>query len=313
MSESTLRKRDISPIIKQAEKSYDAASESIGQFERFIKTIIEQIRKVRPGLVEKRGDDEPTAKEIRRRMSSTPLPYGADAREVRTLIAELEGVEGQLEDAEKLKITTKRLVDLATGIYNGLHEGGGSSQTRKKGKVVRTTNGDTFSIENPRKRWTGTEKYKKWVGKLTRKHKENKKEEDLCVGKGSICKGDLGIPRKLMPQFNTPEEIKRFVKFVKKAYGIRSNKTRRTARDLRPSQGEINRKRIKGLITDGVLDKVNVPLVVSGDNFVVDGHHRWAAFRLKKPDAKIPVMVVDAPIKDVLGIAVAWGAKHQEF
>lgn len=313
MSESTLRKRDISPIIKQAEKSYDAASESIGQFERFIKTIIEQIRKVRPGLVEKRGDDEPTAKEIRRRMSSTPLPYGADAREVRTLIAELEGVEGQLEDAEKLKITTKRLVDLATGIYNGLHEGGGSSQTRKKGKVVRTTNGDTFSIENPRKRWTRTEKYKKWVGKLTRKHKENKKEEDLCVGKGSICKGDLGIPRKLMPQFNTPEEIKRFVKFVKKAYGIRSNKTRRTARDLRPSQGEINRKRIKGLITDGVLDKVNVPLVVSGDNFVVDGHHRWAAFRLKKPDAKLPVMVVDAPIKDVLGIAVAWGAKHQEF
>ena len=239
--------------------------------------------------------------------------HGADATEVRTLIAELEGVEGQLEDAEKLKITTKRLVDLATGIYNGLHEGGGSSQTRKKGKVVRTTNGDTFSIENPRKRWTRTEKYKKWVGKLTRKHKENKKEEDLCVGKGSICKGDLGIPRKLMPQFKTPEEIKRFVKCVKKAYGIRSNKTRRTARDLRPSQGEINRKRIKGLITDGVLDKVNVPLVVSGDNFVVDGHHRWAAFRLKKPDAKLPVMVVDAPIKDVLGIAVAWGAKHQEF
>jgi hypothetical protein len=133
------------------------------------------------------------------------------------------------------------------------------------------------------------------------------------VGKGSICKGDLGIPRKLMPQFNSPEELQRFAKFVKKAYGIRSNKTRRTARDLKPSQGEINRKRIKGLIADGVLEKLNIPLVVSGDNFVVDGHHRWAAFRLKKPDAKIPVMVVDAPIKDVLGIAVAWGAKHQEF
>jgi hypothetical protein len=198
-------------------------------------------------------------------------------------------------------------------ITAGSSGGGGSSQTRKKVKVVRTSNGDTFSIENPRKRWTGTEKYKKWVGKLTRKHKENKKEEDLCVGKGSICKGDLGIPRKLMPQFNSPEELQRFAKFVKKAYGIRSNKTRRTARDLKPSQGEINRKRIKGLIADGVLEKLNIPLVVSGDNFVVDGHHRWAAFRLKKPDAKIPVMVVDAPIKDVLGIAVAWGAKHQEF
>lgn len=312
MSESTLRKSNISPIITQAEKSYDGVCDSIEHFERFIQTIIEQIGKVKPELVEKRGDDEPTAKEIRRRLPSDF--HGTEATEVRSLIAQLEGVEGQLKDAEKLKITTKRLVDLAKGMYNGLHEGGGgSSQTRKKAKVVRTSNGDTFSIENPRKRWTGTEKYKKWVGKLTRKHKENKKEEDLCVGKGSICKGDLGIPRKLMPQFNTPEEVKRFVKFVRKAYGIRSNKTRRTARDLRPSQGEINRKRIKGLIADGVLDKVNVPLVVSGDNFVVDGHHRWAAFRLKKPDAKLPVMVVDAPIKDVLGIAVAWGAKHQEF
>jgi ParB-like chromosome segregation protein Spo0J len=82
---------------------------------------------------------------------------------------------------------------------------------------------------------------------------------------------------------------------------------------LKPSQGEINKKRIQGLIDDGVLDKVNIPLVVSGDNYVVDGHHRWAAYRLKKAEASLPVMVIDAPVKDVLGIAVAWGAKHQEF
>lgn len=226
----------------------------------------------------------------------------------------------EVRHLEEMKASIVARNTTYTGIIRKItagSSGGGrsssSSQTRKRTKLVRTTNGDTFSIENPRKRWTGTEKYKKWVGKLTRKHKENKKEEDLCVGKGSICKGDLGIPRKLMPQFNSPEEVQRFAKFVKKAYGIRSNKTRRTARDLKPSQGEINRKRIKGLIADGVLEKLNVPLVVSGDNFVVDGHHRWAAFRLKKPDAKMPVMVVDAPIKDVLGIAVAWGAKHQEF
>ena len=179
--------------------------------------------------------------------------------------------------------------------------------------MVRIDGGDTFTVENPRKKWTGTKKYKKWIGKLTRKQKPNKKEEDLCVGKGSICRGDLGIPRKLMPQFNSPAEIKAFSKFVKKAYRIRSFKAKRKASDLKPSQGEINRKRIKGLIDDGVLDKVNIPLVVSGDDFVVDGHHRWAAYRLKKPEAKLPVVVIDAPVKDILGIAVAWGAKHQEF
>jgi len=190
---------------------------------------------------------------------------------------------------------------------------GDKSTTRKNTKSVRISSGDTFSVENPRKRWTGTKKYKKWIGKLTRKVKPNKKEEDLCVGKGSICKGDLGIPRKFMPQFNSPAEIKNFAKFVKKAYKIKSFKATRKANQLKPSQGEINRKRIKGLIEDGVLEKVNIPLVVSGDDFVVDGHHRWAAYRLKKPEAKLPVVVIDAPVKDILGIAVAWGAKHQEF
>jgi len=180
-------------------------------------------------------------------------------------------------------------------------------------KTVKTSEGETFVLDAPKKNWTRSKKYKNWVGKLTRRQAPNKKTEDLCVGKGSICKGDLGIPRKFMPQFNSPAEIKSFTKFVKKAYKIKSFKSKRAANVLKPSQGEINRKRIKGLIEDGVLEKVNVPLITSGDNYVVDGHHRWAAYRLEKPKAKLPVVVIDAPIKDVLGIAVAWGAKHQEF
>jgi hypothetical protein len=179
--------------------------------------------------------------------------------------------------------------------------------------AVKTSEGHKFTVNSTRKKWTHSKKYKKWLGKLTRKQKPNKKEEDLCVGKGSICKGDLGIPRKYMPQFNSPEEIKSFTKFVKRAYRIKSFKGTRKANTLKPSQGEINKKRINGLIKEGVLEKVNIPLVISGDDYVVDGHHRWAAYRLKKPEAKLPVVVIDAPVKDILGIAVAWGAKHQEF
>jgi hypothetical protein len=181
------------------------------------------------------------------------------------------------------------------------------------GTAVKTSEGHSFLVNSKRKNWTVSKKYKKWVTKLTRKQRPNKKSEDLCVGSSSICKGDLGIPRKYMPQFDSPAEIKRFTRFVKRVYKIKSFKSTRRAKQLKPSQGEINRKRIDGLIDDGVLDKVNIPLVVSGDNYVVDGHHRWAAYRLKKPNASLPVMVVDAPVKDVLGIAVAWGAKHQEF
>jgi hypothetical protein len=173
----------------------------------------------------------------------------------------------------------------------------------------------SFPEEHPEKPWTEKKKYQKWVRKLTRKAKgpRRTKAEDLCVGKRSICAGDLGIPRRYMPQFNDQNEIRSFTRFVKKAYHIKSLRTTRKASQLRPSQKEINRKRIDGLIKDGILDKVNVPIIVSKDNYVVDGHHRWAAYRLKKPKKPLPAIVIGAPIKDVLGIAVAWGAKHQEF
>lgn len=184
----------------------------------------------------------------------------------------------------------------------------------EKETSVKTPEGESFVLNSRKKTWTGTRKYKKWVGKLTRKHKQNKKSEDLCVGRGSICKGDLGIPRKYMPQFINQGDIKKFTKFVKRAYHIKSYRTTRQAKDLKPSQGEISRKRIKTMINkEGLLDKIQVPLVISGDNYIVDGHHRWAVYRVKKPNEKLPTIVVDAPIKDVLGIAVAWGAKHQDF
>jgi hypothetical protein len=172
-----------------------------------------------------------------------------------------------------------------------------------------------FPEENPKKPWTNKQSYKKWVRKLTRKRKEPRRTaaEDLCVGAKSICAGDLGIPRKYMPQFNDQAEIKSFTKFVRKAYHIKSRKTTRRANQLRSTQKEISRKRIDGLIKDGILNKVNIPIIISGDNYVVDGHHRWAAYRLKKSDKPMPAILIDAPIKDILGIAVAWGAKHQEF
>jgi len=172
-----------------------------------------------------------------------------------------------------------------------------------------------FPKEHPEKPWTGRKRYQKWIKKLTRKHKSTRHtaEEDLCVGKKSICKDDLGIPRKYMPQFEEASDIQRFTRFIKKAYHIKSRRMTRKAKDLTPSQEEISRKRIDSLIKEDILNNMRVPLVISQDNYIVDGHHRWAAFRLKKPEKPLPVILIGAPIKDVLGIAVAWGAKHHEF
>jgi hypothetical protein len=174
-----------------------------------------------------------------------------------------------------------------------------------------------FPKEDPEKPWTEKKKYKNWVNKLKKKRQSRRtKYEDLCVGSNSICKGDLGIPRKYMPQFTTKDDVKQFQKFVSKVYHIHTFNSTRKASQLRPSQSEISRKRVNQLIRDpnnSIFKKLTVPLVISKDNYVVDGHHRWAAYRMEKPNKPLPVTVINTPIKDVLGIAIAWGAKHEDF
>ena len=188
------------------------------------------------------------------------------------------------------------------------------TQKVAKAKNIKTSEGEIFIVDSTKKKWTRNKKYKKWVKKLTLKQKPHTHEEDLCIGRGSICKDDLGIPRKYMPQFLTRNDVKNFRSFINKVYSIKSFNTTRKVTELKPSQSEISRKRIATMIkNEGVLDKLTVPLVTSRDDYIVDGHHRWAAYRLKKPDSVLPVVLIDAPIKDVLGIAVAWGAKHQNF
>ncbi|NBV77012.1 hypothetical protein EBR66_02545 [bacterium] len=173
----------------------------------------------------------------------------------------------------------------------------------------------TFPKEDPEKPWTRKHVYKKWVRKLTYKKPRHTKDEDLCVAKQHLCAGDLGIRRKYMPQFQTKGDVQHFRKFIKKVYNISSMKGKRTALQLHPSQSEINKKIIKNLVKepDSIFTKVMVPLVISKDNYIVDGHHRWAAYRTERPTTSLPVIVINAPIKDILGIAVAWGAKHEDF
>jgi len=175
---------------------------------------------------------------------------------------------------------------------------------------------ESFPLTVPKKKWTRNKRYKKWVKTLKKKTAEihHTASEDICVGKHTICEGDLGIPRKYMPQFNNYDEINHFTSFIKEAYNIKSALTSRKAIDLHPSQGEISRKRIDEMIAKKLYNHTAiVPLVISKDNYIVDGHHRWAVYRFRKPKTKIPVVLIKASIKDILGIAVAWGAKHQHF
>jgi hypothetical protein len=198
----------------------------------------------------------------------------------------------------------------------GLKGGAARRRTRTRSKPV----AGFAVVHSEEKPWVKEPNYQRWLGKLRRHTVKVRREGDvehpdnLCVD-SNICKGDLGIPRRLMPQFTTPRDVRSFMAFAERLYGVKSRRATRRAGQLRPSQEEINRERVENVKEEIVAKKLNpnVPLIVSRDGYVIDGHHRWAAYKSHEPSKKMPVLVVGAPARDVLSIAATWGAKHHQF
>jgi ParB-like chromosome segregation protein Spo0J len=87
-----------------------------------------------------------------------------------------------------------------------------------------------------------------------------------------------------------------------------------TMTELRPSQNEINEDRVLGVIKsikNGSIGKN--PLVVSEDGYIVDGHHRWAAYKKYSPEKRLPVLVIELSIQDALGLATTVSSDREKF
>lgn len=121
----------------------------------------------------------------------------------------------------------------------------------------------------------------------------------MCAKK-NFCTGTMDIPRNIMPQI---EDLKEFRAKLKEYHGVKSHKSRRPIGVLKPSQGEINEERVAPIVQalkNGTF-KSNNPVVISADDYVIDGHHRWAAFRKVYPIKKrVDVVVLEAPASQIL-------------
>lgn len=162
------------------------------------------------------------------------------------------------------------------------------------------------------KSWKDTGPYKKWskdLSKYKKTAKKNKSAENMCV-KSKFCKGSKNIPRRLMPQIYNPKE---FSKKIQKKFKISSKTMKLSTKHLKPSQNEINGKIVEKVIKSYKKSKKHIPIVVSRDGYVVDGHHRWAAHKKMNPNKKIKVLKMNAPIQDALGIAIATETKRDSF
>lgn len=143
-----------------------------------------------------------------------------------------------------------------------------------------------------------------------------------------------GIPRLAMPQFiGRPVEGSKAAAQMKpgdkevdgtldfladlKLRGIGMEQGTVKAADLKASQSELVGPKVAGMaaaMRAGTL-KGGARLVVSRDNYVVDGHHRWAALVAndsidgKLGDEPMDILRVDAPISEVLHLANNWAKR----
>jgi hypothetical protein len=172
-------------------------------------------------------------------------------------------------------------------------------------------------------------------------------EYDLChvsvAGSNLFCADSIrnaaypeGIPRIEMPQLGgkpvpgseadklarnpwDPSEVdgsKHFIAHLQ-GIGIKTSAEMVKADSLKASQREMQGHKVGKMMDDRSFDPAGPanPLFVSSDNYVVDGHHRWAAAvgrdledgRLG--DATVSVVRVNAPISEVLHLANAWSTK----
>jgi hypothetical protein len=169
-----------------------------------------------------------------------------------------------------------------------------------------------------------------------RSHGDNPPDYDLCrvsvEGTNLFCTESKGIPRVKMPQFSGvpkpgskadhfPKNAKgkvdlsaEFAKHLQKQ-GIGYQETQINAEFLKASQNQLNGEKVAGIANAfeaKAISPDDEPIWVSSDDYVVDGHHRWAAavaYGIERgQDVDLSVRQVDSDIITVLDMANKWTA-----
>jgi len=106
----------------------------------------------------------------------------------------------------------------------------------------------------------------------------------------------LGISRDKMPQVKS-KDYDELIKHLNKN-GVRVTKKSVKASTLKATQKDFNVDKIVGAISKIKTIGTAKPLIVSSDNYIIDGHHRWLA--AKNVGGSIDVMQSNVKVKELL-------------
>lgn len=123
---------------------------------------------------------------------------------------------------------------------------------------------------------------------------DSKKTNNNKISESENCpKLSLALSRDLMPQISK-EKTSDFKKYLKKNDVSCDNK-KLSSKNLKASQMEFDANKV----FQNAISPKKTDVIVSNDDHVLDGHHRW----LGKYGEKVDALVVDLPILDLLRVS----------
>jgi len=150
------------------------------------------------------------------------------------------------------------------------------------------------------------------------------KSVNFCDSFPQVCSENVGLARENMPQIYE-EYIPEYLDFLQQNGISAKIEYDIPVKTLTASQEEISVPRISrmlkrllnGYYIDAYGNKVNPlkkKLIITKDNFVLDGHHRWATMYFLSPENTIDALRVNADIKDIIPLSKEFGmVQFQEF
>lgn len=79
--------------------------------------------------------------------------------------------------------------------------------------------------------------------------------------------------------------------------------------ELKPTQATLVSDKVKGMIETGITEPAflqNMQAIVSADNAIMDGHHRWAAALVLYPQNQVQVLKMNLPLEKLISVLNAY-------
>lgn len=111
----------------------------------------------------------------------------------------------------------------------------------------------------------------------------------------------LGIPRHKMPQISS-NNVSEYISFLK-SNGIRVTSKRISVSNLKMTQNGIDMDKVSRLVLQRDMQTLSKPVIISADEYVLDGHHRVAALYNLDSNFKLKVIQVHLPIRKLLDVS----------